>query len=98
MEAVLGVPSSADLARHLGRRLRYLRAQLGVNQRELAARAGTPRTHLSRLENGKALPQVATLARLALSLGVGIAELVHGIPALKKEHLPQIDVRETRHP
>jgi len=91
-------PSNTDLARHLGKRLRYLRAQLGITQDNLAARAGTDRTHLSRMENGKALPQLATLARLAFSLGVGIAEIVHGMPDLMKEHLPQMDVRKKRHP
>ena len=90
--------STTDLARHLGRRLRYLRAQLGITQDNLAARAGTDRTHLSRMENGKSLPQVATLARLAFSLGVAMAELVHGMPDFKTEHPPQMDVRKKLHP
>ncbi len=71
-------PSRADLARHLGRRLRYLRAQKGVTQAELAGRAATGRAYLSKLECGKILPRYLTLARLATFLGVHPVDLVRG--------------------
>jgi transcriptional regulator with XRE-family HTH domain len=50
------------------------------------------------MENGKSLPQVATLARLALSLGVDMVELVRGMPGLEKEHVLETNVREKLHP
>ena len=71
-------PSASELARHLGRRLRYLRAQHGVTQAELSCRAKTGRAYLSRLERGKILPRYLTLARLAACLGVDPAELMRG--------------------
>ena len=71
-------PSASQLAKNLGRRLRYLRAQTGVTQAELSTRAATGRAYLSKLERGKILPRYFTLARLAASLGVQPAELVRG--------------------
>lgn len=71
-------PSASDVARNLGRRLRYLRAQSGMTQAELASRAATGRAYLSKLERGKILPRYLTLVRLAACLGVHPAELVLG--------------------
>ena len=71
-------PSTSQLAKNLGRRLRYLRAQTGVTQAELSSRAATGRAYLSKLERGKILPRYFTLARLAACLGVQPAELVLG--------------------
>lgn len=90
-------PTNAELARHLGRRLRYLRAQLGITQAELAQRAATDRGHLSRTEAGKSLPHFATLARLASPLGVGLAELVRGIPAPKSDPAHRTNVGKKPH-
>jgi transcriptional regulator with XRE-family HTH domain len=69
-------PSASELARHLGRRLRYLRAQHVVTQIELSSRAQMGRSYLSKLENGRILPRYFTLARLAACLGVHPAELM----------------------
>ncbi|MGA2351342.1 MAG: helix-turn-helix transcriptional regulator [Terracidiphilus sp.] len=71
-------PLASELARNLGRRLRYLRAQHSETQAELADRAQTGRAHLSRLERGKTLPRYFTLVRLAACLGVHPAELMGG--------------------
>jgi DNA-binding XRE family transcriptional regulator len=72
----LEVPAGI-LAQILGRRLRYYRARLGVNQVEIARRASLTRTYLSALEHGKAgLPRLLTLVRLAAGLDVDVAELV----------------------
>jgi len=65
-----------QLAKALGRRLRYLRAQTGLTQLELARRASMNRTYVSRLERGRILPRYVALVRLAESLGVSTAELV----------------------
>jgi transcriptional regulator with XRE-family HTH domain len=71
-------PSASELAKKLGRRLRYLRARNGVTQAELSKKAATGRAYLSKLERGKILPRYLTLARLAASLGVHPAELLGG--------------------
>ena len=65
-----------QLARSLGRRLRYLRAQTGLTQFELGRKASMDRAYISRLERGRILPRYAALVRLANSLGVSVAIIV----------------------
>jgi transcriptional regulator with XRE-family HTH domain len=65
-----------ELGKDLGRRLRYLRAQLGVTQSELAQRTAMGRAYISKVEHGKILPRYATLVRMAVSLGVEVEDLV----------------------
>lgn len=69
-----------QLAKALGRRLRYLRAQTGLTQLELGRKASMDRTYISRLERGKVLPRYTAMVRLAESLGVSTAELVRQVP------------------
>jgi transcriptional regulator with XRE-family HTH domain len=69
-----------QLARSLGRRLRYLRAQTGLTQFELGRRASMDRAYISRLERGRILPRYAALVRLASSLGVSVAVIVEHVP------------------
>src|ERR1019366_1459604 len=58
----------AAAARSLGRRLRYMRGQLGISQQELALQVGIHRTYISRLERGTIMPRLSTLVRLAIYL------------------------------
>jgi transcriptional regulator with XRE-family HTH domain len=62
-----------QLARSLGRRLRYLRAQIGLTQSELGRKASMDRAYISRLERGRVLPRYSALAN---SLGVSVAVIV----------------------
>ena|ERR1035437_4372462 len=68
--------SASELARSLGRKLRYLRAQSGYTQSELSKDLGMGRAYISKLERGRVLPRYITLVRLAACLGVSPAELV----------------------
>jgi transcriptional regulator with XRE-family HTH domain len=70
-------PSASELARNLGRRLRYLRAMRGWTQVEFSSKIPMSRAYLGKLERGNGgLPRYITLVRLAASLGVAPAELV----------------------
>lgn len=73
--------SRNELARALGRRLRYLRAQTGLTQLELGRRAAIDRTYISRLERGRILPGYPALVRLADSLGVSVSKLIDPTPS-----------------
>lgn len=67
--------SPIDVVVKVGRRIRYLRGLRGVHQADLAELAGISRINLSRLENGKAEGGIRTLHRIAIALGVKLAEL-----------------------
>jgi transcriptional regulator with XRE-family HTH domain len=56
-------------------RLRQLRVDAGLTQRELAERTGTDHTTIAKYENGARVPFVERLAALAGALGVAPAEL-----------------------
>lgn len=74
-----------EVAKQLGRRLRFLRAQAGLTQEQLAEGAEVGRPYLSALENSRAsLPRYATLVRLASSLGVEVADLVRCPSEIRK--------------
>jgi len=48
--------------------VRDLRHVRNLSQRQLAARMGVPRTYISKIENGKAMPTLSSLDRLARAL------------------------------
>lgn len=61
-------PRAASVA--FGRRLREVRADVGVSQDTLAERAGVHPTAIGRMERGGREPRLATILRLARALGV----------------------------
>ncbi len=64
--------------------VRDLRHVRNLSQRQLAARMNVPRTYISKIENGKAMPTLSSLDRLAKALQVDIstsaARLQHPAP------------------
>ena len=56
--------------------VRDLRHVRNLSQRQLATRMGVPRTYISKIENGKAMPTLSSLDRLARALRVDIATLL----------------------
>lgn len=59
----------------VGPRLRQLRDQKSLSARQVAELAGVTPAYLSRLENGRVSPTVATLARLVAAMGETMATL-----------------------
>ncbi len=57
-------------------RIREIRSQRCLSQRQLAAKMEVPRTYISKVENGRALPTLASLERLAVALSVQLGDLV----------------------
>ena len=64
--------------------VRDLRHVRNLSQRQLAARMGVPRTYISKIENGKAMPTLSSLDRLARALQVDISALLRDAP--KRHH------------
>jgi transcriptional regulator with XRE-family HTH domain len=65
--------------------VRDLRHVRNLSQRQLAARMGVPRTYISKIENGKAMPTLSSLDRLARALQVDISALLRDAPTRHRE-------------
>ena len=72
VEAPEEVPAHVQL----GARLRQRRLDAGLTLADLAQRAGFGKAYLSRIENGKKVPPIGTLSRLADVLGIEAASLL----------------------
>src|ERR1035437_5759268 len=69
-------PSEKEGGIQVATAVRDLRHVRNLSQRQLAARMGVPRTYISKIENGKAMPTLSSLDRLARALKVDIASLL----------------------
>ncbi len=65
----------------LGARIKGLRAERGLQQRQLAEKAELTPSMVSQIESGRLTPSLHTLGRIAAALGVPIATLFDGQPA-----------------
>lgn len=64
----------------LGARIKALRSERGIRQKELAQKAGLTPSLVSQIESGKLTPSLHTLGRLAGALGVPIGTLFDQAP------------------
>lgn len=60
----------------VARAVRDIRTSRNLSQRQLAGRMNVPRTYISKIENGKAMPTLSSLERLASALEVDICMLL----------------------
>ncbi len=65
--------------------VRDLRHVRNLSQRQLAARMGVPRTYISKIENGKAMPTLSSLNRLAKALDVDMSALLRDAPTRHRD-------------
>lgn len=68
--------AAADEGLQVAHAVRELRQVRNLSQRQLAGRMGVPRTYISKIENGKAMPTLSSLDRLARALDVDISALL----------------------
>jgi len=61
----------------VARAVRDARRGRNLSQRQLAGRMQVPRTYISKIENGKAMPTLNSLERLATALEVDMCNLLH---------------------
>jgi len=59
-----------DESAKLGDNLKRIRTKKGITQGDIARSLGVSRGFISNIENGKTNPTLATIARLANSIGV----------------------------
>jgi transcriptional regulator with XRE-family HTH domain len=60
--------------------IKLARIRAGLDQYELANRAGLTQATISRLEQGKGMPHGKTLGKLAAALGVDVLDLLEEAP------------------
>ncbi len=72
----VGKPNGSAVALQVGRNVRRLRQERGVNLSDLAASAGISLAMLSRLEKGDVTPSLETLVALGEALGTNAAALL----------------------
>ena len=65
----------------LGERIKALRAERELQQRQLAEKAGLTPSMVSQIESGRLTPSLNTLGKIAAAFGVPIASLFDGQPA-----------------
>ena len=65
--------------------VRDLRRVRNLSQRQLAGRMGVPRTYISKIENGKAMPTLSSLNRLAKALDVDMSALLRDAPTRHRD-------------
>ncbi len=67
-----------DLPAAFGRRIRELRAKLGLSQEAFADRCGLHRTYVGGIERGERNPSLVNIGRMAVALNVSLNQLFTG--------------------
>ena len=83
---MIGTSRSDDSAESVGARLRRLRLERGLSQRQLASR-GISYAYVSRIESGQRIPSVRAIRLLARRLGVTPEYLETGVDIAPVEAL-----------
>jgi transcriptional regulator with XRE-family HTH domain len=69
----------------VARAVREIRRSRNLSQRQLAGRMQVPRTYSSKIENGKAMPTLSSMERLANALEVDICDLLRDARSRRHE-------------
>ena len=81
-------PTDAGL--RVAAQVKEIRKARHLSQRQLASRMQVPRTYISKIENGKAIPTLGSLERLASALEVDLSQLVRDGRSQRDEEAAEI--------
>ncbi|HEX4287247.1 MAG TPA: helix-turn-helix domain-containing protein [Terracidiphilus sp.] len=84
------VPASTEAGLQVAAQVREIRRARHLSQRQLAGRMQVPRTYISKIENGKAIPTLGSLERLARALEVDMSHLVRDSRSRRDEEVATI--------
>jgi transcriptional regulator with XRE-family HTH domain len=82
--------SNTDAGLRVAAQVKDIRKARHLSQRQLASRMQVPRTYISKIENGKAIPTLGSLERLASALEVDICQLVRDGHSRRDEETAEI--------
>jgi len=60
----------------IGKKIKFIRKSMGINQNKLAQLSGISNTYLSDIENLRTVPSLKTLNSLAIALEVSLKDLL----------------------
>lgn len=83
MNAVKPAEGERMRAENLGQRVRKLRTERGLTQKELALRGGVSHSALSKIENSQLSPTFETILRIADGLDIDVSELLSSADTLQ---------------
>ncbi len=81
---------SQEAGLQVAAQVREIRRARHLSQRQLAGRMQVPRTYISKIENGKAIPTLGSLERLANALEVDMRQLVRDSRSRRDEEVAAI--------
>ncbi len=82
---------------NIGETIRNFRLQKGMSQGDIEKRTGLLRCYLSRVENGHTIPSLDTLAKIAGSMDVPLAQFfADGSAGDAAKQVPQLSEDEVR--
>jgi transcriptional regulator with XRE-family HTH domain len=84
------VQATAEAGLQVAGQVREIRRARHLSQRQLAGRMQVPRTYISKIENGKAIPTLGSLQRLADALEVDVCQLVRDTRSRRDEEVGAI--------
>jgi transcriptional regulator with XRE-family HTH domain len=84
------VEPSTEAGLQVAGQVREIRHARHLSQRQLAGRMQVPRTYISKIENGKAIPTLGSLERLAAALEVDVCQLVRDSRSRRDEEVAAI--------
>jgi transcriptional regulator with XRE-family HTH domain len=84
------VEPSAEAGLQVAGQVKDIRRARHMSQRQLAGRMQVPRTYISKIENGKAIPTLGSLDRLAEALGVDVRQLVRDSRSQRDDEVASI--------
>jgi transcriptional regulator with XRE-family HTH domain len=82
--------SDGEAALQVAGQVRAIRRARHMSQRQLANRMEVPRTYISKIENGKAIPTLGSIERLAIALSVDVSQLIRDSRSQREEEAAAI--------